>query len=135
MGRTGVDAGTSVGTEIGRWIYGALIYQILVSIAYGALVGYIARKSLKWAEERQYIDKDNFFAYGLGLALFTVGTTGLFGSDDILASFVAGNSCEFFEDSRHRIDWKSRRNKTPLNWKQIDRPLTFPLPSSSFLNL
>ncbi|SPO23450.1 related to Na+/H+-exchanging protein [Ustilago trichophora] len=92
LARTGEDKGSSVGTEIGRWVYAVVIYQILLSIAFGSLVGYLARKSLKWAEARSYIDKANFFAYGLGLAFFTLGTTGLFGSDDILACFIAGNS-------------------------------------------
>lgn len=92
LARSGEDKGTSVGTEVGRWVYAVVIYQILLSIAFGSLIGYLARKSLKWAESRSYIDKANFFAYGLGLAFFTLGTTGLFGSDDILACFIAGNS-------------------------------------------
>ncbi|CAO1622222.1 unnamed protein product [Jaminaea pallidilutea] len=92
LDRTSVDRGTSVGTEVGRWVYAVVIFQIILSTIYGFVLGYIARKTLKWAESRQYIDKDNFFAFGLGLALFTLGTVGLFGSDDILACFVAGNS-------------------------------------------
>ncbi|SNX82925.1 related to Na+/H+-exchanging protein [Melanopsichium pennsylvanicum] len=92
LARTGEDQGSSIGTEVGRWVYAVVIYQILLSIAFGSLIGYLARKSLKWAESRSYIDKANFFAYGLGLAFFTLGTTGLFGSDDILACFIAGNS-------------------------------------------
>ncbi|KAJ9477975.1 putative Na(+)/H(+) antiporter (putative) [Pseudozyma hubeiensis] len=92
LARTGEDVESSVGTEVGRWVYAVVIYQILLSIAFGSLIGYLARKSLKWAESRSYIDKANFFAYGLGLAFFTLGTTGLFGSDDILACFIAGNS-------------------------------------------
>lgn len=92
LARSGEDQSSSVGTEVGRWVYAVVIYQILLSIAFGSLVGYLARKSLKWAESRSYIDKANFFAYGLGLAFFTLGTTGLFGSDDILACFIAGNS-------------------------------------------
>lgn len=92
LARTGEDKTYSVGKEVGRWVYAVVIYQILLSIAFGSLIGYLARKSLKWAESRSYIDKANFFAYGLGLAFFTLGTTGLFGSDDILACFIAGNS-------------------------------------------
>lgn len=92
LARTGEDRGTSVGTEIGRWVYGVLLYRILLSCIYGAIVGVLAHKTLKWAETRGYIDRDNFFAYGFGLALFTLGTTGLYGSDDILACFVAGNA-------------------------------------------
>lgn len=92
LARNSEDKGSSVGIEIGRWMYAVVIYQILLSIAFGSLLGYLARKTLKWAESRSYIDKANFFAYGLGLAFFTLGTTGLFGSDDILACFIAGNS-------------------------------------------
>ncbi|PWN25455.1 hypothetical protein BDZ90DRAFT_233914 [Jaminaea rosea] len=99
--RASIDRGDSVGTEVGRWVYAVVIYQIILSCVYGFVVGFIARKTLKWAEGRQYIDKDNFFAFGLGLALFTLGTTGLFGSDDILACFVAGNS--FTWDDYYRI--------------------------------
>ena len=92
IARTGEDRGTSVGTEVGRWIYGVVLYKILLSCIYGAIVGALAHKTLKWAETRGYIDRDNFFAYGFGLALFTLGTTGLFNSDDILGCFVAGNA-------------------------------------------
>ena len=99
--RSSVDRGDSVGLEIGRWVYAVIIYQILLSCVYGALLGYIARKTLKWAEGKGWIDRANFHAFGLGLALFTLGTTGLFGSDDILACFVAGNS--FTWDDWYRI--------------------------------
>lgn len=92
MARSSEDSGTSIGTEVGRWVYGVVIYRILLSCVYGALIGYLAHKTLKWAETRGYIDRDNFFAYGFGLALFTLGTTGLFNSDDILSCFIAGNA-------------------------------------------
>lgn len=92
LARSGEDGGTSVGTEVGRWVYGVVIYRIILSCVYGAIVGVLAHKTLKWAETRGYIDRDNFFAYGFGLALFTLGTTGLFNSDDILGCFIAGNA-------------------------------------------
>lgn len=91
LARTGQDRGESVGHEIWRWFYGIFVYDILLSIAYGTVVGYIARKTLRWAAEHKLIDMSNFFGYGFGLALFTVGTAGLFGTDDILACFVVGN--------------------------------------------
>lgn len=52
----------------------------------------IARKTLKWAEQRQWVDHDNFLAYGVGLTFFTLGVVGLIGSDDIFAGFIVGNS-------------------------------------------
>jgi NhaP-type Na+/H+ or K+/H+ antiporter len=92
LARSGGDAGTSIGTEVGRWVYGVVLYRIVLSVIYGAIVGVLAHKTLKWAETRGYIDRDNFFAYGFGLALFTLGTTGLFNSDDIFGCFIAGNA-------------------------------------------
>lgn len=102
LNRHGEDAGTSIGTEVGRWIYGVLLYRILLSCIYGAIIGVLAHKTLKWAETRGYIDRDNFFAYGFGLALFTLGTTGLFNSDDILGCFVAGNAFTWWDWYRVR---------------------------------
>ncbi|KAN0062787.1 hypothetical protein ACQY0O_004983 [Thecaphora frezii] len=81
-----------VGAMVGRWVYSIVIYQVGLAILFGAVLGYVARKMLRWAEERGHVDKTLFFAYGLGLALFTLGTTGMVGCDDILACFVAGNS-------------------------------------------
>jgi hypothetical protein len=52
----------------------------------------IARVTLKWAEQRDLVDHDNFLAYGVGLVFFILGTVGLIGSDDILCCFVAGMS-------------------------------------------
>ena len=92
IARRSADLGESIGQEIWRWFYGIIIYDILLSCVYGALLGYIARKVLRWAATHNLIDMSNFFSYGFGLALFTLGTAGLFGTDDILACFVAGNS-------------------------------------------
>jgi hypothetical protein len=44
----------------------------------------VARKTLKYAEKNGHIDHDNFLAYGVGLAFFTLGVVGMIGSDDIL---------------------------------------------------
>ncbi|KAK0553879.1 hypothetical protein OC846_000746 [Tilletia horrida] len=101
LARFDQDRGSSIGDEVGKWFYAVLVYQILLAIAYGFVIGFVARKTLRWAEERQYIDRESFFSYGLALALFTLGTTGLFGSDDIFACFVAGNSLTW--DDRYRI--------------------------------
>ena len=39
---------------------------------------------MKYAEKNGHIDHDNFLAYGVGLAFFTLGVVGMIGSDDIL---------------------------------------------------
>ncbi|WFC99643.1 hypothetical protein MYAM1_002388 [Malassezia yamatoensis] len=92
LARTHTDRGESVGDEVWRWFYSVIVYQILLSCVYGTLLGYLARKALRWAAYHKLIDMSNFFSYGFALAMFTLGTAGLFGTDDILACFVAGNS-------------------------------------------
>ncbi|GAA6037193.1 hypothetical protein JCM8097_008780 [Rhodosporidiobolus ruineniae] len=90
MQRNGKDG--SIGAAVQHWVVTTWIYQILVSVVIGAVVGYIARKTLKYAHRRNFINHEEFLAYGVGLALFTLGVVGVLGSDDILACFVAGNS-------------------------------------------
>lgn len=104
MMRRSEDYGESIGQEIWRWFYSVVVYQILLSIAYGTLMGYVARKTLRWASNNNLIDMSNFFSYGFGLAVFTLGTAGLFGTDDILACFVAGNSFTWDDWFRLRLE-------------------------------
>lgn len=104
LARTHEDYGETVGDEIWRWFYGTIVYQVLLSTAYGAVVGYVARKALRWAAKHNLIDMSNFFSYGFGLAMFTLGTAGLFGTDDILACFICGNSFTWDDWFRLRLE-------------------------------
>ncbi|CEP08860.1 hypothetical protein [Parasitella parasitica] len=81
-----------VGPAIGKWAYWIMAYNILLSIVIGFVAGYIARKLLKYAEQKRFIDKESFLVFAVALALFLMGTVGLIGSDDLLACFIAGNS-------------------------------------------
>lgn len=73
------------------WLGGTWGYVILLSIAYGATVGWIARRLLQWTEGNNYVDRESFLVFAIALALFIVGSCGLIGSDDVLACFIAGN--------------------------------------------
>ncbi|KAG9126645.1 hypothetical protein FRC07_002617 [Ceratobasidium sp. 392] len=86
---------------IARWIYETWLYQIVLSVILGLAIGWIARKSLRWCEERRMLDEDNFVAYGTGLSFFCLGFLGIMGSDDLLCCFIAGNS--FSWDDRQRL--------------------------------
>ncbi|KAF2771622.1 hypothetical protein EJ03DRAFT_20251 [Teratosphaeria nubilosa] len=80
------------GKAIAMWFYETWCYEILLSVAYGALVGWLAKELLHWAEERRYVDRESFLVFAITLALFIVGTVGMIGSDDVLACFIAGNA-------------------------------------------
>jgi NhaP-type Na+/H+ or K+/H+ antiporter len=66
--------------------------QIALSVIWGSMLGFGFRHLLKFCEKKDLIDRQSYVAQYLSLALLTVGTTTLLGSDDILASFVCGTA-------------------------------------------
>ncbi|KAI4795008.1 Na+/H+ antiporter, partial [Aureobasidium sp. EXF-8845] len=76
---------------VGLWFGETWGYTIILSVVYGAVVGYLAKELLHWAEEKKYVDRESFLVFAITLALFIVGTVGMIGSDDVLACFIAGN--------------------------------------------
>ncbi|KAL9101525.1 MAG: hypothetical protein Q9163_003221 [Psora crenata] len=80
------------GMAMRQWFGETWGYTILLSVLYGALVGWIAKELLHWAEKRRYVDRESFLVFAITLALFITGTCGMIGSDDVLACFVAGNA-------------------------------------------
>jgi NhaP-type Na+/H+ or K+/H+ antiporter len=91
IGPSGHDPG-SAAKAIGLWFGETWGYTIIFSVVYGAVVGWIAKELLHWAEEHKYVDKESFLVFAIALALFIVGTMGMLGSDDVLACFIAGNT-------------------------------------------
>ncbi|KAI8867515.1 hypothetical protein GQ42DRAFT_55122 [Ramicandelaber brevisporus] len=94
----------STGHAIAKWFYAVWAYQILLSIVIGVVVGYVARKVVRFAESRDLIDKESFLSFAIALTLAMLGSIALMGSDDILAIFIAGNS--FTWDDWFRIETK-----------------------------
>ncbi|KXT18516.1 hypothetical protein AC579_2232 [Pseudocercospora musae] len=90
-GNGGLGQHGGVGHAFALWFYDTWAYVIIMSVAYGAVVGWLAKELLHWAEERHYVDRESFLVFAITLALFIVGTVGLVGSDDVLACFIAGN--------------------------------------------
>ena len=89
-GGAGQDGGAR--TAIGLWFGETWGYTILLSVIYGASVGWVAKELLHWAEEKKFVDRESFLVFAITLALFIVGTCGMIGSDDVLACFIAGNT-------------------------------------------
>ncbi|KAL1987547.1 hypothetical protein VTN96DRAFT_3474 [Rasamsonia emersonii] len=99
-GGQGFSGGT--GKAIAMWFYETWCYEILLSIAYGIVVGWLAMKLLHWAEEKKYVDRESFLVFAISLGLFIMGTCGLIGTDDLLACFIAGNV--FTQDDWFRLE-------------------------------
>ncbi|KAF2836896.1 Na/H antiporter, partial [Patellaria atrata CBS 101060] len=90
-GEGGAGQTGGAGKAMAYWFGETWCYVIILSLIYGAAVGWIAKELLHWAEERKYVDRESFLVFAITLALFIVGTVGLIGSDDVLACFIAGN--------------------------------------------
>ena len=54
---------------MGLWFGETWGYTILLSVVYGAVVGWIAKELLHWAEERRYVDRESFLVFAITLAV------------------------------------------------------------------
>lgn len=95
------QAQTGGGHAMAYWFGETWGYVIILSIAYGIVVGYIARLAMKYSKDREWIDHENHVVFPVVLALFILGTCGLIGTDDLLACFVAGNVLNWDNVYRH----------------------------------
>ncbi|KAI1506557.1 Sodium/hydrogen exchanger family-domain-containing protein [Biscogniauxia marginata] len=92
VGDGGVAERGGASLAVGLWFGETWGYTIILSVIYGAAVGWIAKELLHYCEERKFVDRENFLVFAFSLALFITGTCGMIGSDDILACFIAGNA-------------------------------------------
>ncbi|KAB8067364.1 Cation/H+ exchanger, partial [Aspergillus leporis] len=67
LGGAGTTGGA--GTAIGRWFYETWCYEILLSVIYGIVVGWLSRNLLHWAEENHYVDRESFLVFAISLAV------------------------------------------------------------------
>lgn len=64
-------AGQSGGAKLAMayWFGETWGYTILLSVLYGATVGWIAKELLHWAEEKRYVDRESFLVFAITLAV------------------------------------------------------------------
>ncbi|KAI9509473.1 Sodium/hydrogen exchanger family-domain-containing protein [Russula earlei] len=82
----------TTGEAMKDWFLTLWLYQIVLSVIWGSALGYGFRHLMKFCERKDLIDRQSYVAQYVSLALLTVGTTTLFGSDDLLASFACGTT-------------------------------------------
>ncbi|TIA90196.1 hypothetical protein E3P99_01724 [Wallemia hederae] len=75
-----------------EWFLVTWLYEVALGIFLGALIGYIARKLMKFCEGRNLIDRQSFVAQYVSLTLLTIGIALILGSDDLLAAFACGTA-------------------------------------------
>ena len=63
----GQEGGAS--KAMGYWFGITWGYTIIMGTLYGALVGWIFRKALRWAEDRKYVDRESFLVFAITIAV------------------------------------------------------------------
>ncbi|PKS08146.1 hypothetical protein jhhlp_005422 [Lomentospora prolificans] len=111
--------GGGVGEAMKQWFLETWLYIVLLSVVYGAVVGYGSRKAVAFAlrrakkllttsTNRQWIDSESYLLFPTAMGLFLIGTCGAIGTDDLLACFVAGNLLnwdgQYLEETEKRHD-------------------------------
>ncbi|KAH9815032.1 Sodium/hydrogen exchanger family-domain-containing protein [Melampsora americana] len=85
------------------WFLEVILYQIGLALLLGILLGYLARKAVKFSKDHDLIDHESLLVYSLGLPFLTLGLTGMMGLDDILVCFVTANSFNWDGDHANEI--------------------------------
>lgn len=59
----------NTGAAIGKWFYWIMAFDILLSIVVGFIVGYVARKLLRFCKANDLIDNESFLVFSIALAV------------------------------------------------------------------
>jgi NhaP-type Na+/H+ or K+/H+ antiporter len=73
-----------------HWFCYTILYECIFGAIFGVAVGYIARRTIRWAHEKDLIDRESFLVFYFVLALFCAGAGSLLGLDDLLVGFACG---------------------------------------------
>ncbi|KAF2705859.1 hypothetical protein K504DRAFT_85260 [Pleomassaria siparia CBS 279.74] len=73
-----------------HWFCYTILYECIFGAFYGVMVGYLARRAIRYAHEHELIDRESFLVFYFVLALFCAGSGSLLGMDDLLVGFACG---------------------------------------------
>ncbi|KAF4551297.1 Alkali metal cation/H+ antiporter Nha1-like protein [Elsinoe fawcettii] len=80
----------NAGEVIYHWVCFTILYECVFGAFYGVCVGYIARRAIRYAHEKNLIDRESFLVFYFVLALFCAGSGSMLGLDDLLVGFACG---------------------------------------------
>jgi len=72
------------------WICVTILYECLFGAILGIFIGYVGKRAIKFAEEKNIIDRESFLAFYVVLSFCCAGFGSILGVDDLLVSFAAG---------------------------------------------
>jgi NhaP-type Na+/H+ or K+/H+ antiporter len=78
------------GEVLGHWLTHTILLEIVGGAALASLMGYLAGKTLRWAERKETMERTSLLTISLALSLSVLGVTELLHLNGVLAAFVAG---------------------------------------------
>ncbi|KAK0447897.1 Cation/H+ exchanger [Desarmillaria tabescens] len=83
---------TSRRVAIGKWFVVGWLYEVILGVVLGAVLGRTFAWLMSISLRKGFIDRQSYVAQYLAMAFFTIGIASTLGSDDLLAAFAAGNA-------------------------------------------
>ncbi|KAJ7061635.1 Sodium/hydrogen exchanger family-domain-containing protein [Mycena amicta] len=80
----------STNEAIKDWFLKLWLYQVILGVLIGSVIGFTFRHLMKFSQRHSLIDRHSYIAQYVSLALLTIGLTTLLGSDDLLSAFACG---------------------------------------------
>ncbi|EDO19334.1 hypothetical protein Kpol_1036p80 [Vanderwaltozyma polyspora DSM 70294] len=81
------------GREIVKnWFCITLLYECIFGCVFGVFIGYTGRRAIKFAKEKNLIDRESFLSFYIFLSFCCAGFGSIIGVDDLLVSFAAGTA-------------------------------------------
>lgn len=83
---------SSTGRAVEDWFLLLWLYQVILGVVVGALIGWGFRYLMKFCQRNDFVDRQSYVAQYISLALLTIGIMTILGSDDLLAAFSCGTA-------------------------------------------
>ncbi|CAK9441073.1 uncharacterized protein LODBEIA_P49420 [Lodderomyces beijingensis] len=80
------------GEIVKNWFCITILWECFFGCLLGAVLGFVLRKLVAFAEEKNLIDRESFLAIFVFLAFNCAGIGSMLGVDDLLMSFAAGTA-------------------------------------------
>lgn len=81
---------TSFVSGLGNYFQSVILYQCCLPILIGILIGYVARKLLKYCYSNDLVGIESFLIYGLALSFFCLGLMETIQSSELICIFFTG---------------------------------------------
>jgi len=78
------------GEAFSHWLTHTVLLEIAAGAALATLMGYLAGRTLRWAERKETMEHTSLLTISLALSLTVLGVTELLHLNGVLAAFVAG---------------------------------------------